>query len=40
MSQEGDLFVLDLGDGENRLNADWMDAVESAIGAAEAAAPP
>ena len=40
VSQEGDLFVLDLGDGENRLNADWMDAVESAIGAAEAAAPP
>ena len=40
VSQEGDLFVLDLGDGENRLNADWMYAVESAIGAAEAAAPP
>lgn len=40
LSREGDLFVLDLGDGENRLNAEWVAAVEAALGEAEAAPAP
>jgi Delta3-Delta2-enoyl-CoA isomerase len=40
VSQEGELLVLDLGDGENRLNATWMDAVEAAIETAEATEAP
>jgi enoyl-CoA hydratase/carnithine racemase len=39
-SREDDLFVLDLGNGENRLNADWVEAVEAALGEAEAAPAP
>ncbi|MET0557223.1 MAG: enoyl-CoA hydratase-related protein [Solirubrobacterales bacterium] len=34
-SREGELVVLDLGDGENRLNADWVEAVEAALQEAE-----
>jgi enoyl-CoA hydratase/carnithine racemase len=39
-SRDGDLFVLDLGDGENRLNADWVEAVEAALAEAESAPAP
>ena len=39
-SREGDLFVLDLGDGENRLNAEWVEAVEAALDEAVAAPAP
>lgn len=39
-SREGDLIVLDLGDGENRLNAAWVEAVEAALAEAEAATAP
>lgn len=38
--RDQELLVLDLGDGENRLNAAWMDAVEAAIETAEAADAP
>lgn len=40
LSRDGDLFVLDLGDGENRLNAAWLDAVEAALAEATAAEAP
>src|SRR3954454_2624089 len=36
VSRDGELVVLDLGDGENRLDADWVDAVEDALREAEA----
>ena len=36
VSRDGELVVLDLGDGENRLDADWVDAVEAALREAEA----
>lgn len=29
LERDGDLFLLDLGDGENRFNADWMNAVDA-----------
>src|SRR3954453_18419708 len=35
VSRDGELLVLDLGDGENRLDADWVDAVEAALREAE-----
>lgn len=40
VSRDGELFVLDLGEGENRLDANWVEAVEAALGEAEAAEAP
>lgn len=40
VDRDGELVVLDLGDGENRLNAAWVDAVEAALREAEEASPP
>jgi enoyl-CoA hydratase/carnithine racemase len=40
LSRDGELFVLDLGDGENRFNAAWVEAVEVALGEAEKAEAP
>jgi enoyl-CoA hydratase/carnithine racemase len=34
-SRDGELIVLDLGEGENRFDAEWVDAVEAALGEAE-----
>jgi len=39
LTREGDVFVLDLGDGENRFNADYLDSLEKCLGEVEAAAP-
>ncbi len=39
-SRDGELLVLDLGDGENRLNALWVEAVEAALREAEEAEAP
>lgn len=37
LSRDGDVFVLDLGDGENRFHPDWLDAVEVALDEVETA---
>ncbi len=37
--REGDVFILDLGEGENRFNGDSLDSVEACLGEVEAAAP-
>jgi enoyl-CoA hydratase/carnithine racemase len=39
LTREGDVFTLDLGDGENRFNGDSLDAIEAALDEVEAAAP-
>lgn len=31
LQRDGDVYVLDLGDGENRFNPDWVGAVEDAL---------
>lgn len=31
LTQDGDVAILDLGDGENRFNPDWVGAVEAAL---------
>lgn len=36
LTRDGDVFVLDLGDGENRLNPDWVGAVVGALDEVEA----
>jgi enoyl-CoA hydratase/carnithine racemase len=40
LDRDGDVFVLDLGDGENRFNAESVTALEEALGAVEAAPAP
>ncbi len=40
LTREGDVFVLDLGDGENRFNPSWVGAVRAAIEEVEAAEGP
>ena len=40
LDRDGDVFVLDLGDGENRFNAGSVTALEEALGAVEAAPAP
>jgi Delta3-Delta2-enoyl-CoA isomerase len=40
LSREGDVFLLDLGDGENRFNAAFVDAVEAHLDTVEAAPAP
>jgi enoyl-CoA hydratase/carnithine racemase len=39
MERVGEVFVLSLGDGENRFNADFLDAIEACLDEVEAAAP-
>jgi enoyl-CoA hydratase/carnithine racemase len=39
MQRDGDVFVLDLGDGENRFNAGSLDMLEACLDEVEAAAP-
>ncbi len=39
LTHEGDVFTLDLGDGENRFNAESLDSIEAALDEVEAAAP-
>ena len=39
LSRKQDLFVLDLGEGHNRFNADFVDSFESCLDEVEAAAP-
>ena len=36
MSRDGDVYVLDLGDSENVINPDWLDAVETHLDAVDA----
>lgn len=40
LSREGDVFVLDLGEGENRFNAELFDALEACLEEVEAAPAP
>jgi len=40
LDRDGDVFVLDLGDGENRFNAESVTALEEALGAVEVAPAP
>lgn len=40
LTRDDDVFVLDLGDGENRFTLDWLADVESALDEVEAAAGP
>ena len=40
LRRDADVFVLDLGDGENRFNPEWVSAVEGALDEVEAAAAP
>ncbi|MGH2902434.1 MAG: enoyl-CoA hydratase-related protein [Solirubrobacteraceae bacterium] len=40
LSRHGDVFVLDLGDSENRFNPDWVGAVDALLDEVEAAAVP
>jgi enoyl-CoA hydratase/carnithine racemase len=40
LTRDGDVFVLDLGDGENRFNPGWVGAVMAALGEVEAAEGP
>jgi enoyl-CoA hydratase/carnithine racemase len=37
LERQDDVFVLDLGDGENRFDPDWVAAVDAALGEVEAA---
>ena len=39
LSRDGDVMVLDLGDGENRFNGDSLDTIENCLQEVEAAAP-
>ena len=39
IERNGDVFVLDLGDGENRFNAESLDEIEACLDEVEAAAP-
>ncbi len=40
LERDGEVFVLNLGDGENRFNADWLDAMESCLDEVEGAPTP
>lgn len=40
LEQDGELFTLDLGDGENLFNADFLSAVEQHLDVVQAAEPP
>ena len=40
LARDGDVFVLDLGDDENRFNPDWMSAVDGLLDEAIATEPP
>ncbi len=40
LTRDGDVFVLDLGDGENRFNPPWVGAVRAAVEEVEAAEGP
>jgi Delta3-Delta2-enoyl-CoA isomerase len=40
LHRDGDVFVLTLGDGENRFNADSLDAIEACLDEVQAAAAP
>lgn len=40
LRRDADVFVLDLGDGENRFNPEWVSAVDGALDEVEAAAAP
>lgn len=40
LDRDGDVFVLNLGDGENRFNPEWVGAVNDALDEVEAAASP
>jgi enoyl-CoA hydratase/carnithine racemase len=40
LTRHDDVFLLDLGDGENRFNADSLDAIESFLDEVETAPPP
>ncbi|AQA24647.1 enoyl-CoA hydratase/isomerase family protein [Rhodococcus sp. MTM3W5.2] len=40
LSRDGDVYVLNLGSGENRFNPDWLDAVDAHLDTVEAAEGP
>jgi enoyl-CoA hydratase/carnithine racemase len=40
LERDGDIFVLNLGEGENRFNPDWVAAVQAHLDEVEAAPPP
>jgi enoyl-CoA hydratase/carnithine racemase len=40
LTREGDVFLLDLGDGESRFNADFLDALEACLDEVQAASAP
>jgi len=40
LTRDDDVFILDLGDGENRFNPDWVSAVDAALDEVEAAPAP
>lgn len=40
LERDGDVYLLDLGDGENRFNADWLEAVEAHLDEVQAAPVP
>lgn len=40
LTRQDDVFILDLGDGENRFNADSLDAIEGFLDEVEATPPP
>jgi enoyl-CoA hydratase/carnithine racemase len=40
VSRDGDVFVLDLGDGENRFNPDWVAAINALLDEVQAAPAP
>ena len=40
LDRDGDVFVLNLGDGENRFNPQWIGAVNSLLDEVEAAPTP
>lgn len=40
LERDGEVYLLDLGDGENRFNADWLAAVEGHLDEVQGAAPP
>ncbi|WGL52351.1 enoyl-CoA hydratase-related protein [Nocardioides sp. BP30] len=40
LDRDGEVFVLDLGDGENRFHPDWVGAVDAALAEVEATAGP
>lgn len=40
LQRDGEVYLLDLGDGENRFNADWLEAVDSHLNKVQATPAP